>query len=177
MVLLGLVITLQYQLGRSEQWEVTRLQIRNAVEADVQEIAQMWHLGWHQGHAAAVPAELVALRTPAEFVDRTRGHLAATSVAMREERMVGFFMVKGSELYQFYVDPELKGSGVAAELMGHAEAALAGQRANLACAVGNARAAAFYRKCGWEMVRTGPYVVETSEGPFTVQEWRFEKSL
>lgn len=153
------------------------MRIRNAVEADVQAIAQMWHMGWHQGHAAAVPAALVELRTPEEFVERTRRHLASTSVAMREESMVGFFMVKGSELYQFYVDPALKGSGVAAELMGHAEAALAGQRANLACAVGNARAAAFYRKCGWELVRTGPYVVETSAGPFTVQEWRFEKSL
>ena len=153
------------------------MQIRKANEADVQVIAQMWHLGWHQGHAAVVAAELVELRTPAEFVDRTRGHLAATSVAMRRGRIVGFFMVEGSELYQFYVDPDLKGSGVAAELMGHAEAALAGQRAHLACSVGNTRAAAFYRKSGWELVRTGPYVVETSAGPFTVQEWRFEKSL
>ena len=153
------------------------MQIRQAIEANIGAVAQMWHVGWHQGHSAVVAPESVALRTSAEFLARTRAHLAQTYVAEREGRMVGFFMINGDELYQFYIDPDLKGSGVASEVMVHAEAAMSGRLANLACSVGNMRAAAFYRKSGWVHVSTGPYVVETSAGPMTVQEWRFEKSL
>ncbi len=153
------------------------MDIRTAEARDVQAIARLWHIGWHQAHAAIVSPELVRLRTPAEFVTRTGAHLGQCHLALLEGELAGFFMLKGDELYQFYIGAAHQGSGAAAKLMAAAEEALAGRRAWLACTVGNARAAAFYRKCGWEHVRTGPYEVETSEGPYVVQEWRFEKQL
>ena len=153
------------------------MQTRVATPADAAAIAQMWHLGWHQAHAAVVDADLVRLRTPAEFVSRTAAHLAQTHVTVIDGEIAGFFMLHESELYQFYVGITHQGSGLARRLMATAEAALAGKRAWLACTVGNARAAAFYRNCGWVHVRTGPYEVETSAGPRIVEEWRFEKQL
>jgi RimJ/RimL family protein N-acetyltransferase len=61
-----------------------------------------------------------------------------------------------------------------------AEERLAGQGvavAWLSCAIGNDRAARFYEKCGWR--RTGNMVadLETTEGPFRLESWRYEKVL
>lgn len=153
------------------------MQTRQADKDDVQRIAQIWHLGWHSGHAAVVDNELVGLRVPEEFVARTQAHLSRTHVALVDGQIIGFFMIKGDELYQFYLDAAHHGSGIARELMSATELAMAGRAAYLACTVGNERAAAFYRKCGWKHVRTGPYEAETSRGVFVVQEWRFEKAL
>ena len=47
----------------------------------------------------------------------------------------------------------------------------------LACAIGNERAARFYEKCGWVRSDTMTFTAETSAGPFTMETWRFEKSL
>jgi putative acetyltransferase len=153
------------------------MQIRAATDNDAGAIAQMWHMGWHQGHAAVVDADLVRLRTPAEFVSRTNAHLTQCHVALIEDEIAGFYMIIEDELYQFYVGAAHQGRGVAGALMIAAEDALAGRLAWLACSVGNERAAAFYRKAGWEHVRTGPYEVETSDGPREVEEWRFQKQL
>jgi ribosomal protein S18 acetylase RimI-like enzyme len=89
-------------------------------------------------------------------------------------------MLKGDELYQFYVAAEARGSGVAAELMDDAERQLAAggvSTAWLACAIGNERAARFYEKRGWRRVATMTYEAETSEGPFPIDNWRYEKDL
>lgn len=51
------------------------------------------------------------------------------------------------------------------------------QVAWLACDVGNERGARFYGKCGWHRVRTEIYQCETSEGPFPLDVWRYEKVL
>ena len=50
-------------------------------------------------------------------------------------------------------------------------------RAWLACAMGNNRAARFYEKCEWENVGISTEHMETSEGPFALDVWRFEKTL
>jgi hypothetical protein len=47
----------------------------------------------------------------------------------------------------------------------------------LACAVGNMRAARFYEKSGWHRAGTFVMLSETSNGPFPVDQWRFEKRL
>ncbi len=153
------------------------MQIRTAKEEDVQLLARMWHLGWHQAHAGIVDADLVRLRGPAEFAARTAAHLGQTSVASVDGEIVGFFMVQDDELYQFYVDAAHQGRGVAGDLMLAAEAALPRPRAWLACTVGNTRAAAFYDKCGWENMGAEPCLVETSAGERVVEVWRFEKNL
>ncbi len=47
----------------------------------------------------------------------------------------------------------------------------------LACAVGNTRAARFYEKSGWRNAGTFVMMTDTSNGPFPVDQWRFEKRL
>ena len=154
------------------------MQIRAALTDDIKSIAQLWHLGWHQAHAAIVDADLVRLRTAAEFVARTKARLAQTSVAVEDDgALAGFFMIEGDELYQFYVGIEQQGRGTAGAMMAAAEAAFDVPRAWLACTVGNDRAAAFYVKCGWRNVAKEPCEIETRDGARFVDVWRFEKAL
>jgi hypothetical protein len=47
----------------------------------------------------------------------------------------------------------------------------------LACAIGNLRAARFYEKSGWHQVGTMVSVLDTPNGPFPLEVWRYEKSL
>ena len=93
---------------------------------------------------------------------------------------VGFYYLKGAELYQFYVASPARGSGVAAVLMADAEARLGESGVHtawLACAIGNDRAARFYEKCGW--LRTGTVTdhLEVPGATFALEVWRYEKSL
>jgi ribosomal protein S18 acetylase RimI-like enzyme len=93
---------------------------------------------------------------------------------------VGFCIVRGDELYQLFVSAPSRGSGVAAALIADAEARLSENgvaTAWLACAIGNARAARFYEKSGWRRVGTVVDHLETSEGTFPLEVWRYEKSL
>lgn len=92
----------------------------------------------------------------------------------------GFCMVKDDELFQLFVRAEARGSGVAAALVTDAEARLAAagvRTAWLACAIGNDRAARFYEKCGWRRVGNMVDEVETSDGTFALETWRYEKVL
>jgi GNAT superfamily N-acetyltransferase len=69
---------------------------------------------------------------------------------------------------------------VAAALMADAEAQLSARgvaTAWLACAVGYARAAKFYQKSGWYLARTEISRLDTSDGPFDLEIWRYEKLL
>jgi GNAT superfamily N-acetyltransferase len=89
-------------------------------------------------------------------------------------------MLKGDELYQFYVAREARGSGVAAVLLADAEARLAERgvtTAWLACAIGNNRAARFYERCGWARARTQVNRLETPDGLFEFEVWRYEKAM
>ena len=153
------------------------MQIETAKAADVPAIVRLWHAGWHQGHGDVVPAALVALRVPAEFEARARERLGQTHVARGPEGLMGFYMLEGDELYQFYVAKEQQGQGVAGRLMAAAEAALVGRMAWLACSVGNDRAAAFYEKAGWTRGPAEVYATQTAQGPVDVTVWRFEKDL
>lgn len=153
------------------------MQIRQADKDAVHRVAQIWHLGWHLGHAAVVDNELVGLRVPEEFVARTQAHLSETYVALVEGEIIGFFMVKHNELYQFYLDVAHHGSGFAKAMMVEAEARLSGPRAWLGCTVGNDRAAAFYVKAGWQNMGVEVFEAETSQGTCPVNIWRFEKTL
>ena len=87
-------------------------------------------------------------------------------------------MLKGDELYQFYVARAARGSGVADALMEAAEAELARRGVAtpwLACGIGNDRAARFYEKRGWVNARRQTNRLETPEGVFEFEVWRFEK--
>lgn len=153
------------------------MQIRKATQGDISGVAQLWHLAWHSAHAAIVAPDLVRLRNPESFIGRTQAHLSHIHVAEIAGEIAGFFIIDRDELDQFHVDTAHHGRGVAQAMMVQAETLLPRPTAWLACTVGNDRAAAFYKKCGW--VNTGEVVMEfeTSEGPMPVNIWRFEKDL
>ena len=114
------------------------------------------------------------------FRDRLRAELDAVLVVSTASTPAGFAMIRGDELFQFYVAATARGTGVAAALMTFVEAHMAARgvrTAWLACAVGNARAARFYEKAGWRLARIVTVDSETSIGPFPVQVWRYEKEL
>lgn len=154
--------------------------IRDANVSEIGQLAKMWFDGWQDAHARIVPVELARLRTLQSFEERLRAASTGVRVAEVVGAPVGFYLLKGAELYQFYVSSNAQGSGIAAVLMADAEAGL-GKRgvhtAWLACAIGNDRAARFYEKCGW--LRTGTVTddVEVPGGTFALEVWRYEKSL
>lgn len=153
---------------------------RTMTKADLAAAAALWHEGWHDGHAAICPPALTRQRTEASFRDRLSRDVANARVALRADRVAGFHILKDNELYQFFVAPAERGSGLARLLMQDAETALRmadHDRAWLACTVGNARAARFYEKTGWTRMATERMEFETADGPFALDAWRYEKAL
>jgi ribosomal protein S18 acetylase RimI-like enzyme len=154
------------------------VQVRDADETEIDHLARLWYDGWQDAHARILPAALVRLRTFESFRERLRAALPRTRVAGPHGAPIGFSILKDDELYQLFVAAQARGSGVAVALIDDAEARLAAagvETAWLACAIGNDRAARFYEKRGWR--RTGTVVndVETSDGPFPLEVWRYEK--
>lgn len=156
------------------------MDVRPAEEADLEQLTRVWHDGWYDAHAQIVPAELTRLRTLDSFRDRLRVLLPNVRVLGSVGTAVGFSIVRDDELYQLFVAAQARGSGVAAALIADAETRLAGngvETAWLACAIGNDRAARFYEKCGWRRAGTMLNLAETSNGTFSLETWRYEKTL
>lgn len=156
------------------------LATRAAEPEDLDPLAQLWRQGWLDAHHAIVPEALIALRTPESFAERMAAALPHVRTLGPVGAPLGFHLIKGDELNQFYVAAEARGSGTAAILMADAEARFreAGVASPwLACAIGNARAARFYEKSGWTMAREETVPSETSAGPFPLKVWRYEKRL
>lgn len=155
------------------------MQVSNATNDDLPDLAEIWFEGWHSGHAPVVPHELTEQRTLESFQNRLKKYLAQTRVVTNENgQRLGFHILQGDELYQFYVSAQSRGQGVAAVLIADAEQQLrqAGVRgAWLACAVGNDRAARFYEKAGWRRAAVQTENVETLGDDFPLQVWRYEK--
>jgi len=155
-------------------------EVRAAEEAELDALAQLWYDGWHDSHAAIVPAKLTRLRTLESFRDRLGAALPSVRVAGPRGAPLGFCVVKGDEVYQLFVAAGARGTGVAAALLADAEARLSAagvETAWLACAIGNVRAARFYEKCGWQRVGTIVNPCETTNGTFPLEVWRYEKSV
>jgi ribosomal protein S18 acetylase RimI-like enzyme len=153
---------------------------RAADAAEVDQLAVLWRDAWMDAHAPVVPAVLVRLRTLAMFRERMAAGLAEVRVIGLPGAPLGFNMIKGDELYQLFLAREARGSGVAPRLIADAEARLAANgvaTAWLACAIGNERAARFYEKQGWRRVATMTNRLETPEGLFELEVWRYEKRL
>ena len=156
------------------------MDVRNAEKGEMDQLAQTWYDGWQDAHAEILPAELRRLRTLESFRDRLRDALPHVRVTGPIGAPDGFCIVEDDELYQLYVSEKARGSGIAAALVADAEARLskAGVKtAWLACAIGNARAARFYEKCGWHRVGVMTSRLPTQEGIFPLEVWRYEKDL
>ena len=75
--------------------------IRPAVDAEMAAVADLWHEGWHDGHAGHVPDGLTAARTLEAFHQRTPSRVADTSVAVSDSgELLGFVMVVDDEVEQ-----------------------------------------------------------------------------
>jgi ribosomal protein S18 acetylase RimI-like enzyme len=156
------------------------MQVRSAETAEIDHLARLWYDVWHETHAPLSPPELTRLRTLDSFRERLKAALPNIRVAGPLGEPVGFCVLKGEELYQLFLSPKARGSGVAAALIADAEARLAESGVEttwLTCAIGNDRAARFYEKSGWRLAGTIVNSAETSSGPFPVEVWRYEKRL
>jgi ribosomal protein S18 acetylase RimI-like enzyme len=151
------------------------MDVRAAKEIEIDHLARLWYDGWQDAHARILPAELARHRTLEDFRYRLRAAISSLRVIGPPGQPVGFCMIKDDELYQLYISASARGSGLAAALLGDGEARLAAngdETAWLACAIGNDRAAKFWRRVG-TMVNQ----LETPDGPFPLKVWRYEKLL
>jgi GNAT superfamily N-acetyltransferase len=156
------------------------IMVRPAEPSETLALAKLWFDGWQDAHAKILPAELKRLRTLDSFRDRMSAALPRVRVIGPLGAPLGFSMIKGDELYQLYVAGAARGSGVAAALIADVEARLDEEGVAvvwLACAIGNERAARFYEKCWWNRAGTIVCELETSEGAFPLEVWRYEKAL
>ncbi len=155
--------------------------IRPAGAADMAAVADLWHAGWHDGHAGHVPDGLTAARTLAAFHERTPARVADTAVAVADDgSLLGFVMVVDDEVEQVFVARSARGTGVAADLLAEAEHRVASAEhdtAWLAVVVGNARARRFYERCGWADVGDLPYEVTAGGETFVSPCRRYEKKV
>lgn len=168
------------EAGVEEAQRRLNLATRGAEPEDLEPLAQLWRQGWLDAHLAIVPETLVALRTPESFAQRMAAALPRVRALGPIGAPLGFHLIKGDELNQFYVASAARGAGAASVLMADAERRLAEAgvaTAWLACAIGNARAARFYEKSGWTRAGIETVPSETSEGPFPLEVWRYEKRL
>ena len=156
------------------------MEIRQADISEVDTLAKLWYDGWQDAHAQILPAELTKVRTLPSFRERLLAALADVRVAGPPGTPVGLCIVKRDELNQLYVSASARGTGVAARLLIEGEARI---RANgftqawLACAIGNERAARFYEKHGWQRVGNEVIHLETIQGVFPLEVWRYEKKV
>ena len=156
------------------------MDIRDAERSEIELLTQLWYDGWQDAHANILPEALKRIRTSENFRERLGLLLSHTRVAGNIGEPLGFCIVKDDELYQLFVSKEARGTGLAAALIADAENGIAAngfQTAWLACAIGNDRAARFYEKSGWHRARTIVSHLETPEGEFDLEVWRYEKSL
>jgi GNAT superfamily N-acetyltransferase len=155
--------------------------IRPASDTDMAAVADLWHEGWHDGHAGHVPDGLTAARTLAAFHERTPPRVADTAVAVDDDgSLLGFVMVADDEVEQVFVAPAGRGTGLAGELLAEAErrvAAAGHSSAWLAVVVGNARARRFYERQGWCDAGDLPYEVTAGGETFVSPCRRYVKSL
>ena len=155
--------------------------IRPAADADMAAVADLWHEGWHDGHAGHVPEGLTAARTLAAFHERTPSRVPDTAVAVDDDgSLLGFVMVVGDEVEQVFVAPAGRGTGLASELLAEAERRVAaGGHASawLAVVVGNARARRFYERQGWSDAGDLPYEVTAGGETFVSPCRRYVKRV
>jgi ribosomal protein S18 acetylase RimI-like enzyme len=154
--------------------------LRAALPEDMQTIAEIWHLGWRDGHLGHVSQDLIEARHEHSFRTRAAQRVNDTTVAVVQGRIAGFVMVVDNEVEQLYVSARHRGEGVADRLMAEAERQIkdAGHSsAWLAVVAGNARARRFYQRRGWSDGGLFEYSAAGDHGPIPVTSHRYVKDL
>ena len=154
--------------------------VRDAREGDIDRLATIWYEGWQDAHTKILPSALARFRTLESFRARLSNLLPRVRMAGSVSEPAGFCITKDDELYQLYVSQQARGGGVAAALVADAERRMAERGISVAwltCAIGNERAARFYEKHGWRRAGIVVSELETPEGVFPLEVWRYEKQL
>ena len=154
--------------------------LRRALPQDAPTIAELWHLGWRDGHLGFVSQELIGARHEASFRRRAATRVNDTTLALVQGQIAGFVMVVDNEVEQVYVSALHRGKGVADMLMAHAERQIkdAGySSAWLAVVAENARARRFYERRGWSDSGLFEYAAAGDNGPIPVPSHRYVKDL
>ena len=152
--------------------------LQQAGPGDAEAIADIWRLGWRDGHLGFVPQELVEARTDESFRERAVERVGDTTVAIVDGDVAGFVVVVGDEVEQVYVSVPHRGTGVAAVLMAEAERQVRSngyEKAWLAVVAGNGRARAFYERAGWQDEGPFDYAAAADGGPVAVPAHRYIK--
>lgn len=156
------------------------LELRAATETDIPRIAEIWEPAWRDGHLGGVPDELVRIRTPENFVQRSTAIQPHTTLAVLDGSVVGFVAVRDDEIDQLFVDAAARGSGIADTLLraGEEQIAAAGHPgAWLAVVETNARARRFYERNGWSDGGEFSYTTDAPGGTIEVPCRRYVKPL
>jgi len=156
------------------------MKVRQAAPSEIEVLARLWYDGWQDAHAAILPEALARVRTLQSFANRLRSAWGDVWTVGEVGAPAGFYILRDAELYQFFVAAQARGQGVAQALMADAEQRARGAGVEmlwLACAIGNERAARFYEKCGWQRAGLMISRLDTVEGPFDLEVWRYEKCL
>jgi len=156
------------------------VRIRPGTAEDAGAVAEIWRLGWRDGHLGLVPRELAEARTDASFASRSAQRVDDTTVAIVDGAVAGFVMVVDDEVEQVYVGSAYRGTGVADALLGEAERQVLARghaTAWLAVVAGNARARAFYERKGWSDEGAFDYAAATQDGTVAVPCRRYVKAL
>ena len=154
--------------------------LRGALPEDAPTIAEIWHLGWRDGHLEFVSQELIEARHEDSFRTRAAKRVNDTTLAVVQGQIAGFVMVVDNEVEQVYVSARHRGKGVADVLMADAERQIkdAGYfSAWLAVVAGNARARRFYERRGWSDSGLFEYAAAGEYGPIPVPSHRYVKDL
>lgn len=155
-------------------------ELRPATTDDIPALAALWYPAWRDGHLGGVPDELVALRTPDDFVRRATDVQPYALVAADADALLGFVAVKDDELDQLFVAAEARGTGVAGDLLHAGEQLIAGaghERAWLAVVATNARARRFYERHGWVDEGDFLFPADTADGTIDVPCRRYAKTV
>src|SRR3954447_27005302 len=100
--------------------------VRAAQTGDLEALAAIWSVGWHDGHDGHTPEELIRARTEASFRDRAATRIGDTTLAEVDGTVAGFVVVRADEVEQIYVAAEHRGTGLAVRLLQAAAGIVAG---------------------------------------------------
>lgn len=166
--------------GREAPPPVVEPVVRRATPDDLPDVERIWHEGWTDAHVGHVPDGLLPHRQREHFAQLAATRVSAMWVAVQDDAIAGFVVVKRDEIEQLYVDRPRRGTGVAVLLLrkGETEIRLAGHtRAWLAVVAGNQRARAFYARLGWHDAGPMSYQAQTSTGSFPVPTLRYQRDF